>query len=89
MFLKTEESNFNYKITAQNKLYLASFVASVTGCEVKSAQEFILEIESNVQLKDHFGEITSNSKDRQRIEIDYARRIGWYPGAGIGISYVK
>lgn len=78
MFLKTEESNFNYKITAQNKLYLASFVASVTGCEVKSAQEFILEIESNKQLKDHFGENASNSKDRQRIEIDYARRIGWY-----------
>jgi predicted O-methyltransferase YrrM len=78
IFQKTEESNFNYKITPQNKLYLANFVASVTGCDVKSAQDFFLEIESNVELKAHFGEHESESKARKRVEIDYARRIGWY-----------
>ena len=78
IFLKTEESNFNYRITTQNKLYLASFIASVTGCKVKSAEGFMLEIESNGELKAHFSEHLSESIDRKRIEIDYARRIGWY-----------
>jgi predicted O-methyltransferase YrrM len=78
VFQKTEESNFNYSITDLNKMYLANFVSTVTGCEVKSAREFISEIELDFDLKTHFQRKVIESEKSNKYEIDYARRVGWY-----------
>ncbi len=75
-----EVSNFTYDITELNEMYLASFVAVITGRPYAAVCSYIQEIKDNQDLKGHVLRWTAESKRKLFADSDarYGRRIGWY-----------
>lgn len=80
LFKSKELSNFSYELTPKNKLYLALYVANITGESIAKVKGYISELEQDESLKTHVRENvkTSEMKYIADIEMMYGRRIGWY-----------
>ncbi len=75
-----ETTNFTYDISPINKQYLISFISVITGKNVNEIQKYILEIENDVELKNHITNYTKQSAQQYMADLnpEYGRRIGWY-----------
>jgi predicted O-methyltransferase YrrM len=80
LFRSKEFANFTYDLTPANKDYLAWFVSGVCNVPVQQIKKYFLELESNVDLKEHIA--TRLRANRRGKEIDgqafFGRRLGWY-----------
>jgi predicted O-methyltransferase YrrM len=79
-FASKEYYNHTYHLTALNKSYLASYVASVTGHDVKAIEGYIAELDNDSALRDILVQRTLDSRDRHNCDTEprYGRRLGWY-----------
>jgi hypothetical protein len=75
---KTEDSNFYYKISQSNREYLGLLIAHITSKNYKQIIAYFEEVESDKDLQFHFSKHLENDPNFPDIEINYARRIGWY-----------
>jgi hypothetical protein len=82
-FKKTENSNFYYDLTEQNRLYLEHFVVQVTGVPVNLVCAYFDELLSNETLKNHIRRSLVSSSYDEKIDVKFGRRIGWYAIARI------
>ncbi len=77
-----EDTNYTYDLTPANKLYLAHLIAVVTARPVAEIKNYIAEVETDAQLRDHFGRAHDAQDPAARAVSDrtarYSRRIGWY-----------
>jgi len=80
LFRSKEFANFTYDLTPSNKNYLAWFVSGICDVPVQQIKKYFLELESNVELKEHIA--TRLRASRRGNEIDgqafLGRRLGWY-----------
>lgn len=75
-----ENTNWTYDITDLSKDYLASFVSIASNVEYKQIRQYISELDSDKQLKEHIRLHTEKSdcRDTCDSEAKYSRRLGWY-----------
>lgn len=74
----TETSNFYYKLTEFNRDHLAQLISSITGQTYEKIIGYFVELESDVELRQHLERTLKGTHYGQDIEIDYGRRLGWY-----------
>jgi hypothetical protein len=75
-----EHTNFTYDLTDLNISHLAWWVGLVTGKPASQAEQWILEIQSDVELR-HLIRTNSIAAGRKSItdkNVLLARRVGWY-----------
>lgn len=80
LFNSREIANFTYDLQDTNKRYLCYFVSEITGVPHTQVAEYIKELESDTELKEHVTRIVMSS-DMNFIadsEMYYGRRLGWY-----------
>ena len=79
-FTSRETTNFTYDITKRNKDYLAWFVSAVSGCDKKSAANYILELEDDSVLRSHLRRSLQAARFNYKADAEpqYGRRLGWY-----------
>jgi predicted O-methyltransferase YrrM len=79
-FTSKEYYNHTYHLTPLNQQYLASYVAAVTGHEVREIEGYIAELENDAALRDILVRRTLDSRDRHNCDTEprYGRRLGWY-----------
>jgi len=75
---KTEDTNFYYKISPLNREYLGHLISHVTSISYYQIISYFEEVENDQELRAHFSERLENTSDFPDIQINYARRIGWY-----------
>jgi predicted O-methyltransferase YrrM len=75
-----EYYNHTYHLTELNEQYLASYIAAVSGHDVKVIEKFIHELASDVVLREMLIQRTLDSRDRHNSDAEprYNRRLGWY-----------
>lgn len=75
-----EHTNLTYDLTPLNREHLAWFVAQVTGVHVSEARQYLGEVETDADLREHVRTCTATSARRGIAdpEARYARRLGWY-----------
>jgi hypothetical protein len=75
-----ETSNFTYDLTPLNKAHLAALVADVTGKSYEVIASFMLELESDADLRSHVRETAHAHRDDQfaHRQVEFGRRLGWY-----------
>lgn len=75
-----ETTNFTYDISPINKQYLISFIPVITGKNFDKIEKYILDVENDVELKDHITNYTKKSAEQYMADLNpkYGRRIGWY-----------
>jgi predicted O-methyltransferase YrrM len=79
-FTSKEYYNHTYHLTELNRQYLASYTATVTGCEAKEIEQYVAELENDAPLRDLLIKRTLESRDRHNSDAEprYGRRLGWY-----------
>jgi predicted O-methyltransferase YrrM len=79
-FTSKEHYNHTYELTELNRQYLASFIALVSGHELKTIESYFKELEGDAALREVLRARTFASKDRHNCDIEprYGRRLGWY-----------
>jgi predicted O-methyltransferase YrrM len=79
-FTSKEYYNHTYDLTDLNKQYLASYVAAVTGHDVRDIERYISELENDAALRQLLIQRTLDSRDRHNSDAEprYGRRLGWY-----------
>ena len=79
-FTSKEHYNHTYHLTDLNKKYLASYIAVVSGHDVKEVESYFQELESDEKLRRSLIERALASPDRHNSDIEprYGRRLGWY-----------
>lgn len=80
LFTSRETTNFTYDLEANNRRYLASLLADVTGTSCESVLGYFAELENDAALRTHIAEVTAKS-DLVAVadkEVRFGRRIGWY-----------
>lgn len=80
LFRSKEMANFTYDLTDQNKSYLASMIAGVTGHSFQEIISYIDELDTDQDLRTHIQRTirASNEKHFADLDIKYGRRLGWY-----------
>ena len=75
-----ETTNFTYDISPINKQYLISFISVITGKNFDEIEKYVLEVENDVELKNHITNYTKQSAEQYMADLNpkYGRRIGWY-----------
>lgn len=75
-----ETSNFTYKLTDRNLLYLAQTCSLVSGQSVQQCLDYMKEIANNEEIKKHVDKYTSQSgqQDLSDSSNEFGRRLGWY-----------
>lgn len=73
-----ETSNFYYKLTPLNRDQLAQLIRSVTGETYDNIARYFVELESDTELRTHLEMALRGTQYGKDIEIEYARRLGWY-----------
>ncbi|CAN1498849.1 Methyltransferase domain containing protein [Burkholderiaceae bacterium] len=76
--LDKETSNFYYRLTPLNRDQLAQMIATVTGAEYNVIIQYFDELEGDTELRRHLEDALRGTKYGTEINIDYARRLGWY-----------
>src|SRR4030095_8586296 len=79
-FTSKEYYNHTYHLTDLNLLYLASYIAVISGHDVDTIQKYMRELEEDEALRGLLRERTLNSPDRHNSDVEprYGRRLGWY-----------
>lgn len=79
-FTSKEYYNHTYHLTDLNKQYLASYIAAVTGHDVRDIERYIAELENDSALRELLIQRTLDSRDRHNSDAEprYGRRLGWY-----------
>lgn len=77
-FKNTEESNFYYKISSQNRNYLASTIALVTRTSFNDVINYFAELENDDELRTHISQGLVKYEKGVAIDVNYGRRVGWY-----------
>ena len=79
-FTSKEYYNHTYHLTELNQQYLASYIAAVTGHDVKEIERYIHELAGDTALHDLLIQRTNESRDRHNSDAEprYNRRLGWY-----------
>ena len=75
---KTEESNFYYMLTPQNKDHLAWLISHITGETHAQIMAYFDELQNDRALRDHITTALRTSTYGRDIEVEYGRRLGWY-----------
>jgi len=80
LFTSRETTNFTYDLTKINKQYLAVTISHITKKPYLEIFKYILEIDSNIMLKEHIYNETKKSAESYKSDktIYFGRRIGWY-----------
>jgi len=80
VFTSKEYYNWTYKLTELNQVYLASYVAVVTGHEQSEIEGYIRELENDESLRSLLIKRTLASPDRHSCDVEprYGKRLGWY-----------
>ena len=80
VFKSKEYYNWTYDLTDLNKVYLASYIAVVTGHDQSSIEGYIRELENDQALRSRLIERTLASPDRHSCNVEprYGKRLGWY-----------
>ena len=73
-----ETSNFYYNLTPLNRDQLAQLIASVTGEAFDRIIKYFEELEGDTELRHHLEQALRGTHYGTDIEINYARRLGWY-----------
>lgn len=73
-----ETSNFYYKLTPLNRDQLAQLIASVTSESYEKILSYFEELEGDFELRNHLDRTLRGTEYGKDIEIEYARRLGWY-----------
>lgn len=73
-----ETSNFYYRLTPLNRDQLAQMIAAVTGEIYEKIVRYFDELESDSGLRRHLEQALRGAEYGKDIEIEYARRLGWY-----------
>ncbi len=75
-----ETTNFTYALAPNNKKYLASLIAHVTGETYSKIMGYMDELDNDHELKSHIRSATSRSNDFIYADANplYGRRLGWY-----------
>lgn len=74
----TEESNFYYKLTPNNRDHLAQLLSCITNAPYESVVGYFEEIENDKSLREHILMAQKNNNLGSDIQVEYGRRIGWY-----------
>jgi len=79
-FSSREDTNFTYDLTDENIEYLTHTIAVVTNLDYSLIHDYIVEIQSDQQLKETILKAIQTSSERKFAdkEIRYGRRLGWY-----------
>src|SRR3954470_4285027 len=79
-FTSKEYYNHTYHLTELNKEYLASYIATVTGHDVREIERYVAELENDSALRQLLVQRTIDSHDRHNSDAEprYGRRLGWY-----------
>jgi hypothetical protein len=72
--LDTELSNFNYELTALNRMHLAGFISVLTNATLGEVENVFQELDGDNALREHLARSVSSRDTR----IAYGRRLGWY-----------
>lgn len=80
LFKSRETTNFTYHLENRNKRYLAAFIAQAIRRDYQDILNYIVEIESDDELKRHIQDTTRESGKSYVADVDvrYGRRVGWY-----------
>ncbi|VVE90797.1 methyltransferase [Pandoraea bronchicola] len=81
--LRTEDSNFYYKLTPRNRSHLAHLLSNLTGESRSSILTYFDELENDEVLRSHISDAVRDAKYGRDIDVNYARRVGWYAIARI------
>lgn len=79
-FTSREDTNYTYDLSADNILYMAHFIATVTGKSHKEILNYFDEIQNNQELKEHIQKETAKSPLGRFADkkVRFGRRLGWY-----------
>lgn len=75
---KTEDSNFYYGLTSQNRGDLICVVAAICGVDAGLAESYAREIESDDALRSHLSAALHEEPDLRDSRPEIGRRLGWY-----------
>ena len=75
-----EHYNHTFDLTDLNKIYLANYIAAISGHPVGTIQGYIRELEGDEELRSFLRQRTLASPDRHNSDAEprYGRRLGWY-----------
>ena len=76
--LWTEEDNFYYSLTPNNREDLASLLASIIGTNPGQIRVYIDELLADVSLRNHITSYWSTDETMRDATLGYGRREGWY-----------
>jgi predicted O-methyltransferase YrrM len=74
----TESTNFNYRLDALNREYLAQMISAVTGAPLTDVIAYFAELENDSELKSHLANSYSQSSLHYEARTEFGRRLGWY-----------
>jgi predicted O-methyltransferase YrrM len=79
-FTSKEYYNHTYHLTELNQQYLASYIAAVSGHDVREIERYINELANDAALRQMLVQRTLESRDRHNSDAEprYNRRLGWY-----------
>lgn len=79
-FTSKEYYNHTYHLTPLNEQYLASYIAVVTGHDVRDIERYMAELANDSALRELLVSRTLDSRDRHNSDAEprYNRRLGWY-----------
>lgn len=79
LFESKERTNLTYHLENINKHHLAAFIAQITGKSYPEILQYINEIESDNELRNHIQYTTKAAADNfADLNVKYGRRVGWY-----------
>lgn len=76
--LHTENSNFYYRLTPENRDHLAWLISHLSGETHAVVTSYFDELEGNEVLRNHITDALKSSGYGRDIQIEYGRRLGWY-----------
>lgn len=76
--LDTELDNFYYDLTDMNRSDLAHLVSLVTGCKVAEIDGYIMELQTDAEVRQHIQRARNNGDFPRDSRIAFGRREGWY-----------
>lgn len=79
----TEDHNYYYKLTERNRDHLAHLIACITGNSHSTVTSYFDELDKDERLRSHIATALKSLDYGREIQVDYARRLGWYAFARI------
>ncbi len=79
-FTSKEDTNYTYNLTSDNLMYMAHFIAGITGKSHSEIVGYFSEVNNNTELVKHIQIETAQSPLARFAdkEVRFGRRLGWY-----------